>query len=43
MGVSGMLVGTVMISEERAYVLRLKFGNQETFFEVHIKICSMLE
>ena len=42
MGVSGMLVGTVMMSDEGAYVVD-KIWNLQNNFEVQIKMCFMME
>ena len=42
MGVSGMLVGTVMVGGERFYMLTLEFENQKRNFEIQNQVCFMM-
>ena len=42
MGVSGMLVGTVMVGGERFYMFKLEFENQKRNFEVQYQVCFVM-
>ena len=42
MGVSGMLVGTVMVGGERLYMFKLEFENQKRNFEIQYQVCFVM-
>ena len=42
MGVSGMLVGKVMVGGERIYMFTLEFENQKRNFEIQNKVCFVM-